>query len=192
MPLPRRGQTSACIALCSVLLSLAALGCGGKSDASSSGNAATTSSTARTGSTAHSSSTPGTTSTQTTVAAPPPKQFIARADAICHTSNVRLARAKLKSKQPKAVAAAIRTNQKIEEKALAELSKLKPSVELVAAWQKMLGYRRSLASQLGVYATAVGFGVKSFSSLAVSKKALHAKLLHVGHKAGFKDCAQIG
>jgi hypothetical protein len=176
-------------------LALAASGCGGKSDASSttaSGNTATTSSSGQTGSSAQSSSRSGTTNKQTSAASLPPKQFIVRADAICHEANVRLARTKLKSKQPKAVAAAIKRNQTIEEKALGELSRLKPSVELVATWQKMLGYRRSLASQLGVYATAVGFGVKSFSSLAAAKKALHAKLLQVGRKAGFKDCSKIG
>jgi hypothetical protein len=173
------------------MLTLAASGCGGKSDASStatSGNTDTTRSTGRT----RSNSTSGTTSTQTAAATLPQKQFIARADAICREANVQLARTKVKSKQSKAIAAVIKGNQAIEEKALSELGKLKPSDQIAAVWQKMLGYRRSLASQLGVYATAVGFGVKSFSSLAASKKALHAKLLQVGRKAGFKDCSKIG
>jgi hypothetical protein len=105
---------------------------------------------------------------------------------------MRLAHSKVKSKQPQAIATTIRANQAIEQKSLGELVKLKAPSELAGAWQTMLEDRKNLASQLGVYATALGLGVKSFASLAASKKALHAALLKVGSSAGFKDCAKIG
>jgi hypothetical protein len=122
----------------------------------------------------------------------PKQQFIAQADAICHKSNEQLARSHVKSKEPAVVAAAIVRNETIERRALGELARLTPPAELAPAWGKMLGYRRSLAGGLGNLAAAVRRGDKKFTALAKSKKQLHAELLEVGGRAGFRDCAKIG
>lgn len=184
MPLLRRRSASVCVVLCLVPLSLAASGCGGKSVASSSTHGGGTESSTAASATSQTSSAP---------VSPSAKPFIARADPICHEENVRLARsAKVKSQQPQTVATTIKGNQAIEQQALGQLTELKPPSELAGAWKTMLEYRGALARQLGAYATAVGSGVKSFSSLAASKRKLHAELLATGHKAGFNDCAKIG
>jgi hypothetical protein len=171
------------------VLALVLAGCGGKSDASRS--TAPPASAKGTSSAAQTTPAP-TTSTQAPAPTSSSKQFVAQADAICRKANARLARSKAKSRQPSDVAALIQGNQAIEQEAIGRLAKLGAPAELLPAWHKMLGYRRTLADQLGVYATAVGLGVKQLSSLAASKKKLHAELLKVGREAGFKDCAKIG
>jgi hypothetical protein len=140
-------------------------------------------------------STPASSTTHTTsspAAAPSTRSFITRTDAICRAANGKLARSKATSKKPSAIAAVVRQNQAIEQKALDRLAKLQPPARLSSDWQKMVGYRRSLAQQLGVYASALDLGVKSYGGLAASKKKLHAQLREVGGRAGFRDCAKLG
>ena len=190
MPFARNTRATISTALCSVALALGVASCGGKSGASSTETKATA--PVRSG---REGSAPGaSTAPQVAPTSVASKQFIAQADEICRRANVGLARseaeAKGKLRKPDAHAAVITRNQEIEEKAIEELTKLKPPADLAGAWQKMSFYRQALARQLGVLATATRLRVTNLAQLAASKKKLHAELDEVGSKAGFSDCAK--
>lgn len=119
--------------------------------------------------------------------------FIARADAICRETNVKLAQTKSKGESPEQVAATVVENETIERKANGRLAKLTAPASLAAAWRKMLGYRRVLADQLGSLAAAArSHSTPSVNSLSASKKQLHGQLRRLATKLGFQDCAKVG
>jgi hypothetical protein len=119
--------------------------------------------------------------------------LIAHADAICRETNAKLARTQAKGEGPEQVAAAVVENETIERKANGALAKLTPPAELASSWKKMLGYRRSLADQLGSLAAASrNHATASIKALGASKKKLHGDLRQLATKAGFKDCAKVG
>jgi hypothetical protein len=180
MPFLRRVFSALCAALCLVTLTLAAAGCGGKSDTSSS--------------TIKSTSTAAATQQTTPPAAKGSDgQFIAQADAICKKANVRLAHSGPKGEKTAELVAGVVENETIERKAVAELGGLKPPAALVSAWTKLLGDRRGLANGLGNLAAATKREDQAaLSSLGPPKEKLHADLTKVASAAGFKDCAKIG
>jgi hypothetical protein len=162
------------------LLSLAASGCGGKSDASSSigKNPSTAAETGQ---------------TSAPVSAESEQPFIAQADAICHTSNVRLAHAKAKGEKTAELVAGVIANEAIERKALAELGGLRPPPTLASVWKSILGDRRGLANGLGSLAAATEREDQAaLPALEKQKEILHADLTKVASAAGFKDCSKIG
>lgn len=159
-----------------VAIALGASGCGGKSDAPASTQSVASSSTGRTP--------PNSTSAAS--------RFIAEADAICRKSNARLSGSDPKGTSPEEIAKVVVENEGIERTTAGELARLAPPAKLARTWGKMLAYRRVLASQLGDFAAAVRRGEKKFSTLAKSKKRLHAALTKTAREAGFKDCAKIG
>jgi hypothetical protein len=180
-------------ALCSVALAFGIASCDGKIGGSGTGaTGATAPGTKQAGGAASGPST----AAQVAPASVTSKQFIAQADAICRRANAGIARSetKLKGKRrkPDAHAAVVTRNQEIEEEAIKELVKLKPTADLTAAWQKMSLYRQALAHQLGVYVTATRLRVTNLGPLVASKKKLHAELREVGSRAGFNDCAKLG
>jgi hypothetical protein len=168
------------MALGVALLSLAAPGCGGKSDVSSSVGKST-STAAETG------------QTSASVSAKSEQSFIAQADAICRTSNVRLAHSKAKGEKTAELVAGVIANETIERKALAELGGLSPPPGLASVWKKMLGDRRDLANGLGNLAAATKREDQTaLPALGKQKDKLHADLTKVASAAGFKDCSKIG
>jgi hypothetical protein len=168
------------MALGVALLSLAASGCGGKSDVSGS-ISKSTSTTAETG------------QTSAPVSAESEQPFIAQADAICHTSNVRLAHAKAKGEKTAELVAGVIANETIERKALAELGGLRAPPALASVWKKILGDRRGLANGLGNLAAATKREDQTaLPALGKQKENLHADLTKVASAAGFKDCSKVG
>ena len=159
-------------------LSPVAAGCGGKSDVSSSSGAGA-----------------GTPSGGRKTAPRPAvskRQFVAQADAICRRVNAELADSRVKGERPAELAALIVRNEAIERKAAGELARLTPPPGLASDWARLLGYRRSLATQLGEFAAAVRSGKRQFPALAKAKERLHADLLETAVHVGLKDCAKTG
>jgi hypothetical protein len=172
--------------LCSAALALGIASCGGKSGASS----------AKATAPVRGASGPTTGAARSPLATVSAKQFIEQADEICGRANAAIARSEGKAtgklRKPDAHAAVVAQNQEYEEKAIKELSKLKPPSALAGAWQKMSLYRQALARELGVFATATHLRVSNLGQLVASKKKLHFQLRAAGRKAGFKDCATVG
>jgi hypothetical protein len=177
MPIDRRAFGSFCAML--ALSAFAIAGCGGNS------------STGRAGPTGKSAPL-GTTSGQGESTSPG-KRFIALADRICHKVNLQLAHSSAKGKKRTGFIAALIRNETIERRAIGELAELAPPIVLAAAWRRVLGYRRSLANQLGALVAAMQRGVKaSEDALVNSKKQVHRQLREVAGRARFKDCAKVG
>jgi hypothetical protein len=163
-----------------VLLVACLAGCGGsKSTSSAGGTTSSASSGAASGTrTRDSAST---------------REFIARAEAICRETNARLVRTGAKRKGPHQLPAAVVENQSIERGANRRLAQIGPPADLAPAWRKMLGYRRVLATQLGLLAAAAKRqSADSVKSLGASKKKLHNELRRLAKKSGFTDCAKVG
>ncbi len=182
MSIASRRRSSALVraALCvGALLVLVLAGCGGKSGASNPSNEGMITAAA-------------TNQTPTPPNAGSEPRFIARADEICRRGNQRLTRSQPKGKQLTDLAAMVVQNETIERKTAGELARLVPPAKIAPAWTKMLGYRRSLANELGYFAAAIRRGEKKFPRLAQSKKQLHGDVVQVGSRAGFRDCAKIG
>jgi hypothetical protein len=170
------------VAIISVIVVVACLGgCGGGAKTTSAAGKATSSST--------SSDAPG----KAADSSGSTRGFIARADAICRETNAKLARTQPKGESPDQVAAAVVENETIERKANGRLAQLTPPATLAPTWSKMLGYRRSLANQLGSLAAATrNHATASVTSLGGSKKKVHGELRRLATNAGFKDCAKVG
>jgi hypothetical protein len=163
-----------------VLLVACLAGCGGGSKA--------TSVAGETGSSATSSDGSETSGGDTASA----RGFIARADAICGETNAQLASTQTKA-SPQGVAARVVEHQAIERKANGRLAQLTPPAGIASTWRKLLGYRRSLANQLGLLAAAARRrAAASVKLLGASKKKLHGELRRVATNAGFTDCARVG
>lgn len=175
----RRAVGSFC-AMLTLAASLLA-GCGGKSSAGTVG---------ATGKAAPSGASSGQSSRDIS---PSEKRFVALADPICHEVNLQLARSSAKGKKRAGFIAALIRNETIERRAMGELARLTPPPALAAAWRKVLGYRRSLANQLGTLAAAMQRKAKaSEEALVNSKKQVHRQLREVAGKDRFKDCAKVG
>jgi hypothetical protein len=178
MPLLLRRSSPLCATFCLATVALAAVGCGGKSDASTTKSASAVA--ARTQST-------------TPAAAGPEQQFITHADGICQRTNARLAQSGPKGEKTAELVAGVVEHETIERRAVAELGGLKPSPALASAWGKMLSDRRDLANGLGALAAATKREDQAaISTLGKSKKSLHADLTKVASATGFKDCAKVG
>jgi hypothetical protein len=123
----------------------------------------------------------------------PREQFIARADAICRTTNARLARTTPKGRSPAQIAAAVGENETIERSSNGRLAQLTAPSGLASTWAKMLGYRHQLANQLGSLAAATRrHATAPVKLLSASKKRVHGELRQLATRAGFKDCAKVG
>jgi hypothetical protein len=189
----RRGVASTCSVLVLAIFPLA--GCGGKSNATTAG--AGTNATTLTSSAGKSATTEAG-SSESSSAADSEKRFIAAADPICRHVNVQLARSsaqggtKTARERARYVAALLR-NEGLERRSTGELARLTPPPALAADWAKMLGYRRTLASQLGELSTALAHKDKVAQQDLISlKKERHQLLREVAGKDGFKDCATLG
>jgi hypothetical protein len=166
----------------SIVLAALAAGCGGGAKAT--GTASRASSSVASGAGSDTNAPPN---------AGPKATFIVRAEGICRHTNAQLANTKPKGASPEQVAAAVIQNETIERKANGLLAKLSPPGSLAANWRKMLGYRRSLANQLGSLAAAArNHAATSVKLLGQSKKRLHGQLRRLAASAGFKDCAKVG
>jgi len=177
MPFDRRAVGSLCAMLALAIFPVA--GCGGKSSMGTAGPAG--------------KSVPlGTTSGQGE-STPSAKRFIALADRICHEVNLQLAHSSAKGKKRAGFIAALIRHETIERRAIGELAGLAPPPALAAAWRRVLGYRQSLANQLGTLAAAMKRRANaSEDALVNSKKQVHRQLREVAGKARFKNCAKVG
>jgi hypothetical protein len=168
-----------------LLIALAIAGCGrGSSTVATATSAGSTESTA---------SVPA----ATTPAKPAPsqskKQFITQADAICSHVNTELAAVSAKNASAKEVLRVVPQHVSLERTALVALEKLTPPSSLESNWQRILGYRRTLATEL---AQLVGDAQRNDSAalkrLGASKKLAHKNLNEIAVANGFKDCAKLG
>jgi hypothetical protein len=153
------------------MIALAASGCGGKSDASSSTNGKAESGSASSGG----------------------QSFAAQADAVCSRINGEILAVKIKGASAAEVIRIVPRTASLERKGISELEKLRPPTSLVSDWQRMLSYRRTLAGELEqLLAMAKRNDGTSIKPLAASKKRTHAGLSKVSKEAGLKACAKVG
>jgi hypothetical protein len=170
MPSVRRSLALICTASCLACASIAAVGCGGKSDAarSSDGGSATG-------------------------AAGSEQSFRAQADAVCARINKDILAVKVKSATAAEVIRVAPRTIALERTGIGELEKLAPPSSLEGAWQRILGYRRTLAGELAqLLDIARRNDGSSIKPLAAAKKQAHAGLSQLAKRAGFKACAKVG
>jgi hypothetical protein len=178
MAFVRRARDIVCVLLCSAVLALAAAGCGGKSDPlRSSGKGAATTVKENAPATPAGSA----------------QRFIVQAEAVCARANAEIAAIKANGASATEVIRVVPPTLAIERRGIGELEKLRPPDSLAGSWRRMLGYRRTLATQLAqLLEIAEKNDGTSIKALASSKKRAHAGLTGVSTEAGFKNCAKVG
>jgi hypothetical protein len=182
-----RLQRSALLPVALCLAVLAFTGCGGKTSTATSAPGATTTASAKTA--------PSTTSSTSTAAAPTAQStgFVAEADAICRRGNAEIEAIKLNSGSAKEIERAAPPTMAIEQRVITALAKLDAPASLAHDWQRILGYRRTLAGELGtLLSDAKHNDTAALKPLAASKKQAHAELTATARANGFKDCGKIG
>jgi hypothetical protein len=124
---------------------------------------------------------------------PSSSPFLARADTICARINAEIVALKANSASSAEVKRVVPPTISIERKGIAALEKLSPPASLAQDWQRMLGYRRTLARELGeLLDAAIRNDGTSVAPLAASKRRVHASLSQTATADGFKDCAKVG
>jgi hypothetical protein len=170
MPSAHRSFALICTAFCLVIAAITTLGCGGKSaPARSTGEQIAT------------------------APAGSEQSFIAQADAVCARINTEILAVKAKGATAAEVIRVAPRTIALERNGISELAKLGPPSSLTSDWQRILGYRRTLAGELAqLLAMAKRNDGTSIKSLAAAKKHAHAGLSQVSKKSGFKACAKVG
>jgi hypothetical protein len=176
--------------LAALVLAGALSGCGG---GSSKGGSATFS-TASSAADAQSSSAPQTTA-QRRLSGPvlSRRQLVAKATAICAHLELELLVVEPKRATAAEIARIVPGRAASEQRAVAELSKLKPPSSLVHEWRQIISYRRTLANELAL----LGQVAKQNDSVAIkklgaSKKREHDLLLKIAERAGLYKCGIVG
>lgn len=119
--------------------------------------------------------------------------MIDAADAICQQLNADFAASKPASQSIAEIIRLAPTRAALERQAVAKLTKLAPPPSIAPAWRKIIGYRRTLASELAALGQqAKRKDVVAIQALGVSKERVHRELLAVGAATGFKSCARVG
>jgi hypothetical protein len=172
----RSSQVKNGILVVAAAVSLLATGCGGSEHPPASGSAARAPGRSRS---THSEERAAT------------SRLIASADAICRRFNKELTGAS--RPQASKVARTAPRNAALEQRAVAELSKLTPPASLARDWKQIIAYRRTLAEELVTLARdAKADNVQGMQALAASKKRVHDELTKLAAHDGFTDCSSVG
>jgi len=84
-------------------------------------------------------------------------------------------------------------NAVLEQHAVTELDRLTAPAALRTRWTALLGYRRTLASELAEFAPVKARGDEARAqALLAAKAALHLKLLEAADAVGVPQCANAG
>jgi hypothetical protein len=122
---------------------------------------------------------------------PSASRVIAKADAICRRVNSELTAAPPGFAISQIARSAPR-NAALEERAIAELSRIRPPAVLARDWRSIIGYRRILAQELlKLVRYAKANDARAIQTLAASKKRVHQKLSALATRDGFKDCSHL-
>jgi hypothetical protein len=120
-------------------------------------------------------------------------RFIEQADAVCGRLNTELAARKPKKKGVAALIEVVPGNIALEHKALRELGALTPPHALARDWERILGYRKTLASELATLVQdAKHNDVPAINALGDAKKHTHAVLRTLAKQTGFTFCPEVG
>lgn len=158
---------------------LAAAGCGGSSAPKPTGTAANR---AATNTAAAHRRVPGD---------PSASRVIAKADAICRRVNGELTAAPPGFAISQIARSAPR-NAALEERAIAELNRIRPPAALARDWRQIIAYRQILAQELlKLVRYAKANDARAIQTLAASKKRVHQELSRLAARDGFKDCARL-
>jgi hypothetical protein len=117
--------------------------------------------------------------------------LIGRADAICGRINAQISAHPYRTRQ--AIARLASQQAAYEHAAIAELSALVPPVSVAADWKQIIADARTLAddtAKLAVYAKANN--LKSGFALVSSDAPVHARMLALAKRNGFKECSRPG
>lgn len=145
------------------------------------------------GSSAATSSASSSADSPATADAGPRSRFIARADAICGRVNAEIVAIKTHGASAAEVIRVVPHTLSIERRAIDELAGLDPPGSIAGEWQRMLGYRRTLAGELEqLLALAKRNDGTSVKPLVASKRRAHTALSKTATVAGFKACSKIG
>jgi hypothetical protein len=124
---------------------------------------------------------------------PAASRFAASADTICKRLNAELVPNGSAHLGAAELAHSALRNAALERVALAQLSELKPPASLAGDWKQIISYRRTLVSELLMFAQYVKSNdATKIRALAVSKFRLHQKLLEAASRDRFKDCSHVG
>lgn len=126
---------------------------------------------------------------------PSPSQarLIARADAICRQLNTEIIATKLANLSAREIARGVPRNAALEQRALTELSKLRPPASIARSWRQVIAYRTTLMEELvKLGRDAKANDAAGIQTLTASKKRVHGELSTTARRAGFKDCSQVG
>jgi hypothetical protein len=175
---PRR-PSPVCLSLAVAIAigALGACGCGGQ--ATTSATSASTSAVAK----------------PTPATAPPGSDaFVAHAEAVCRRLNDRLdASAAHKDESLTAIARNARQHAELERRAALELGGLAAPRALARDWERIVAYRRALASELVTLAHTLNAGQNpKTSGLLAAKSTAHAAMSKIARRDGFVDCAKVG
>ena len=117
-------------------------------------------------------------------------ELTAKANAICKTVTVRLAKSSIKTQRD--IARVAPELASFEQTALAELSKLVPPAELANDWKQFVAGAQTLAEntlKLGEYAKANN--LKGAKGLITSSQAVQQQMTATAKRDGLKDCEQV-
>jgi hypothetical protein len=118
---------------------------------------------------------------------------LAVAEAICNRVNTSIAASKPANASLPEIARIVPRNAAIERRAAAELTKLRPPASIARDWRLVLGYRRTLAAELGTLVSdARRQDLAAIKVLSAAKRRVHQELLATASRAGLKECGRAG
>ena len=119
--------------------------------------------------------------------------MIGAADAICQRLNADFSVSKPVNQSIAEIVSVAPARAALERQAVAKLTELEPPPSIAAAWWKILGYRRVLATELAELGQqAKRKDVAAIQALGASKERVHHELLVAGAATGFKACSRVG
>lgn len=120
-------------------------------------------------------------------------RMIGAADAICQRLNADFSVSKPVNQSIAEIVSVAPARAALERQAVAKLTELEPPPSIAAAWWKILGYRRVLATELAELGQqAKRKDVAAIQALGASKERVHHELLVAGAATGFKACSRVG
>jgi hypothetical protein len=165
--------------LLALLALTASAGCGGSNDATHAGGRAASTAAVHTSSARESPRS----------ASGGDARFVARAEGICSDVLTQLKHSKLAQPTIAELARVTPTHVAIEQRGIRALSKLEPPPALASRWRQMLGYMRTLTSELGALGKAAkAHDEHAITALAASKKRGHSQLRSAAKAGGFHSC----